>query len=150
MLVVRATETSYLVPRKRFKWNQVHFIRHFVPRKRFKWNQVSSMMCFVPRKRFRRNKSRNRAVPRGGGHPDLCRFPFSNIEVFRSPRWPISTHQSQPTPFTTSSRFRSPRRREETIWRSSPTPMAGRGHAPFRETLTFNQLQNSAWKRSQK
>lgn len=27
---------------------------------------------------------------------------------------------------------------------------AGRGHAPFLETLIINKLQNAAWKRSQK
>jgi len=33
---------------------------------------------------------------------------------------------------------------------SSGDPAAGRGHALFLGTLTFNELQNGAWKRGQK
>ena len=82
-----------MVPRKRFKWNQVHFIRRFVPRKRFKWNQVSSMMRFVPRKRFRRNKSRNHTAPQGedlrtyaGFHSPISRFFVHHVGRFPLPK----------------------------------------------------------------
>ena len=36
------------------------------------------------------------------------------------------------------------------ILESSGDPAAGRGHALFLGTLTFNELQNGAWKRGKK
>ena len=79
--------------RKRFRWYQMHFIRHFVPRKRFKWNQVSSMMRFVLRKRFRRNKSGNHTVPQvevirtyAGFHSPISRFFVHHVGRFPLPK----------------------------------------------------------------
>ena len=111
-----------MVPRKRFKRYQVHFIRRFVPRKRFKWNQVSSMMCFVPRKRFRRNKSGNRAEPRwvvlrtfAGFHSPYFGFSSTMPDNFLRPRHPNSTHHVGGTKWP-----------DEV---APTTRMAGRGHA---------------------
>ena len=150
MYVTCAAETNYLVPRKRFKRYQVHFIRHFVPRKRFKWNQVSSMMCFVPRKRFRRNKSRNHTAPQG----EVLR----TYVDFHSPISRFFVHHVGRFPLTKVSRRHSPRqagfvhhidekKRSGEVaprsWRDAATPS-------YREKLRFNQLQNRAWKRGQK